>query len=69
MAVNKTWNEINIEPWKIDMTGLETTSQKSVQTDYLDHFASDSMGLFLAQQVSFNPIGLNFDANPFGEIQ
>lgn len=69
LAVNSKWSEVNAEPWAVNMGNVKTTSKKSVQEDYLGHFANDSIGVFLAQRVGFTPISLNIDGNPFGEIQ
>ena len=67
-AVNDTWNKLNAEGWKIDVSPARNKSKKTPQ-DFLRHLCDSQIGVFLAQRVNFNPITLNIDTNPFGEIK
>ena len=72
--VNQIWEGNNAETWKIDTKSIENKTKNNNNTNnevenFLNLSQDNTIGLFLAQRINFTPLSVNYDTNPFGEIQ
>lgn len=67
LSVNQKWKSSHSEAWEVNTKLAKNKSQKT-PNDFLSHLSNNQIGLFLAQRVFFNPFGINYDGNTFGEF-
>lgn len=68
IKVNETWDKSKAEEWQISIAQAQNKSKQTADI-FIKHLCDDEMGVFLAQQINFNPISINHDNESFGLLQ
>lgn len=64
-AVNTSWsNRTSNTTWEISVN-----EQSNKRRDYIKNLCESELQFFLAQSANFTPLSLNYDNQPFGEMQ
>lgn len=63
LAVNEKWDKLNGKSWSIKPSSNDDGKK------FITKLCESKIGIFLAQNVNFSPLSINYDAAPFGEMQ
>lgn len=64
ITVNEKWDSLNGESWKITHSELLTKTD-----DFIKALCESDLKFFLAQTANFTPLSINYDNQPFAELQ